>query len=131
MNLNIWLEGLVSVLLLVALGLITVTVINRVHWPSAATIIQLAPVLNTKGGLILLLVMMWTFSLLLTVVFVFWVIVHKIDPQNSAVVLLLGMLTSGAFGGVSSVLWRTMTGEDTKPPTTSITEVKESKAPLP
>jgi hypothetical protein len=120
---NVWIDIILVLLLVTALLLVLVALIRAIKWPSVDDLTKLAPLFNTKGGLIILLTFMWFFSLSTTVAVVVWVVWGKVDPQNSAVVTLTGMLTSGAFGGVSSVLWRTMTGEDPPAPvgTTSTT----------
>lgn len=104
---------------------------SRFRLPDPTLLQNYATLTNTKGGIIILLIIMWWGTLLLTIAICLWVIVRGVDPQNGVLVVLLSMLTSGAWGNVNGALFKTMTGEDPKPPTTSITEVKESKAPLP
>ena len=126
MQTNIWLMVL---FVMFSLTFVAIAAIRRCGFPSVDTLIKLAPLFNSKGGLILLLTVMWFFSMIVTISVVIWVVAGKVDPQNTVVVMLLGMLTSGAFGGVSSVLFRTMTGEDPPAPNTSSeTTIKKSSA---
>lgn len=103
----------------------------RVKWPDPAIMQSYATIANTPGGIILLLYFLWVFTLITTVAFCIWVLEKGIDSTNGTVVLITGMLSSGAFGAVTGALFSTMTGQDPKPPTTSITEVRETKAATP
>ena len=91
--------------------------------PSVETLQELATVFNTKGGIVLVLLVMWTGTLAGTVAFGIWVIAKGIDPQHAVVVTLLGMLVSQAFGNVNGALFTAFKGEDPKP-TPGIQSVK-------
>lgn len=90
---------------------------------------------NSKGGIIILLTFMWFITLGLTISICLWAIIHGIDPQNGILILLLGVLTSGAWGNVNGAWLRTLTGEDPKPPMVHATETTststESTTPPP
>jgi hypothetical protein len=103
----------------------------RLHLPDPAILQAYATIANTKGGIILSLLMLWVGTLLLTLGFGIWVISKGVDPQHAVVVTLLGMLYSGAFGGVTGALFKTMTGEDPKPPGTVSTKSETSSSTVP
>jgi hypothetical protein len=119
---SIWLALLLTALLMAALALILVSTVRQCRWPSVDSLLKLAPIFNMRGGIIMLLTIMWFTSLFLTMAFVIWVLHVGIDPQNAAVVVALAMLTSGAFGGVNGALFKTMTGEEPKTPVGSSSE---------
>jgi len=83
--------------------------------PSVETLQDIATVFNTKGGIVLVLLVMWTGTLAGTMAFGIWVIAKGIDPQHAVVVTLLGMLVSQAFGNVNGALFTAFKGEDPKP----------------
>src|SRR5271166_4867497 len=94
----------------------------RVHLPDPVILQGYATIANTPGGLILILTFLWLLSLSVMVAVCLWVIEKGIDPSNGTLVLLTGMLSSSAFGGVSGVLFSTMTGQPPPaPPGTSST----------
>lgn len=100
------------------------------HVPTLASLQELATLTNTKGGIIILLVFMWFFTLILTTGIALWAIVHGVDPQNGILILLFGMLSSGAWGNVNGALFKTMTGEDPKPiPPSGMTIVQKDEKP--
>lgn len=106
--------------------IVTVVIITAItaafkgKFPSVETLQELATLFNTKGGIVILLVTMWWFTLVSTVCFGIWVIVKGVDPQHAVVVTILGMLISQAFGNVNGALFKTMTGEDPKMPSGTI-----------
>jgi hypothetical protein len=93
----------------------------RFTWPDAATVQSYATITNTPGGLILILTILWVFTLANLEAFCIWTLVKGIDPQNGTVILLQGMLSTGAFGAVSGALFSQMKGQEPshppKPPT--------------
>lgn len=88
----------------------------RVKFPEPGVIQGYATISNTKGGIILILLFLWLFTLVLTVTFCVWVIVRGVDPQHAVVITLLGVLQGTAFGNVNGAFFKTMTGEDPKLP---------------
>ena len=82
--------------------------------PSMNTLADLCAMVNTKGGIIVLLTMMWFITLGGTAAICLWAIVHGVDPQNGILVVLLSVLTSGAWGNVNGALFKTMTGDEPK-----------------
>jgi hypothetical protein len=106
---------LVSVVLIVAFVAWVITMTNRGLFPSVSTLQDLATVFSTKGGIILVLLIMWWLTLSGTVAFGVWVIAKGIDPQHAVVVTLLGMLVSQAFGNVNGSLFTMFKGEDPRP----------------
>jgi hypothetical protein len=119
-----------AVLIAVLLIALAWKIVNQSAWslPSVQDIQELATMCNTKGGIVLLLVTMWAFTLTIILIFSIWVIIKGIDPQNAIVVLVLGMMTSGAFGTINGALFRTMTGEDPKAPAGVSTETTSTKS---
>ena len=107
-----------DVWLAVGLALVAFLAIKacRVQFPDATTVQGYATISNTKGGIILILLFLWLFTLILTVGFCIWVIVKGIDPQHAVVITLIGTLTGTAFGNVNGAFFKTMTGEDPKVP---------------
>ncbi len=108
----------------------------RLKWPEPATMQGYATITNTPGGLILILTSLFVLTLFLTIGFAVWIIARGIDPQNAVAITILGMLSSGAFGGVSGALFSQMKGQDPHPPnsTTSTvvsTVVADTKNPTP
>lgn len=116
----------VGVILAVLLGMcfLTVALLKR-KTPTIESLNELAALSNTKGGIIILLLIMWFFTLTLTTSIALWAIVKGVDPQNGILILLFGMLSSGAWGNVNGALFKTMTGEDPKPPV-GVKEVKQT-----
>ena len=102
--------------ILVMLVIITVMAAYRGKFPSVETLQELATVFNTKGGIVLVLLLMWWITLSGTVAFGIWVIAKGVDPQHTVVVTLLGMLVSQAFGNVNGALFTAFKGDDPKPP---------------
>jgi hypothetical protein len=103
------------------------------RFPTVQTLTEISSLFNTKGGIIMVLWLAWWLTLFTTLSFGIWVIVKGVDPQHGVVITLLAMLSSQAFGNVNGALFKTMTGEDVKPPitttvtqTTVPTEVKET-----
>lgn len=90
----------------------TIYLIRTRQFPSIANLQDLATLFNTKGGLIILLTIMWLFTLVGTVIFAVWILVRGIDPSNSVVVAMLALLTGTAFGNVNGAWLKTMTGEE-------------------
>lgn len=88
----------------------------RVRTPDPATIQSFATISNTKGGIILILLGLWLFTLVITAIFSVWIIVRGVDPQHPVAITFLAMLTGTAFGNVNGALFKTMTGEDPKAP---------------
>lgn len=93
----------------------TIVAAFKGRMPSVQTLQNLATLFNTKGGVVVLLVFMWWFTLVGTVSFGIWVIAKGIDPQHTVVVTILGMLISQAFGNVNGSLFTMFKGEDPKP----------------
>jgi len=106
----------------------------RFQWPEPAKMQGYATITNTPGGLILILTLLFVLTLFSTLAFGVWIIARGIDPQNAVAITILGMLTSGAFGGVSGALFSQMKGQDPHPPNTTqststvVSDVKNSAA---
>jgi hypothetical protein len=115
----------------IALTLLVVLMIKacRFTWPDPSVVQSYATVANTPGGLILILLVLWIGTLAITVAFCVWVLVRGIDPQNGTVVLITGMLSSGAFSAVSGALFTRMTGQEPKLPGTSSTSTTVQTPP--
>lgn len=96
------------------------------RYPSVETLEGLASIFNTKGGIIMFLWLAWWITLYTTVAFGAWVIVKGIDPQHAVVVTILGMLVAQAFGNVNGALFKTMTGEEPRPPAGTSTTVQQT-----
>jgi hypothetical protein len=107
---------IVATALFVLFAVATISAAFRGKLPSVQTLQNLATLFNTKGGIIILLVMMWWCTLAGTVSFCVWVVAKGIDPQHPVVVMVLGMLISQAFGNVNGSLFTMFKGEDPKPP---------------
>jgi hypothetical protein len=103
----------------------------KLKLPEPSVIQGYATITNTPGGLILILTALFILTLLLTLGFGVWVLTRGIDPQNATVILLMGMLSSGAFGGVSGALFTRMTGQDPKPPGTAYTKSETTSSVTP
>lgn len=98
----------------------------RVKWPEPGVIQSYATIANTKGGIILILLTLWVMTLFVTIGFCVWVIVRGVDPQHGVVITLLGVLSGTAFGNINGAFFKTMTGEDPKPPVTQVLETKQT-----
>lgn len=111
---DVWAVAIVALL-------VTFLVKSRGHWPDVTKVQALATVSNTKGGMVVILLGMWLFTLMITVLFCVWIIVKGVDPQHPVVTTLLGMLVAQAFGTVNGALFTAFKGEDPKPtPGTSV-----------
>lgn len=88
--------------------------VRNMKLPDPAILQNYSTISNTKGGIILILLFLWLFTLILMTAFCVWVIVKGINPQNAVVVMLLGVLSGNAFGNVNGAFFKTMTGEDPK-----------------
>jgi hypothetical protein len=106
---DVWL-----VLVLTAFVIISIKACRGFKMPDPGLVQNYATVCNTKGGIILLLLLLWLGTLGLITVFCIWVVARGFDPQNSVIVTLLGTLIGTAFGTVNGALFKTMTGEDPK-----------------
>ena len=93
----------------------TIVALLKRNTPTMESLNELATLTNTKGGIIILLLIMWFFTLTSTIAICLWAVVKGIDPQNGIIVLLLSNLFSGAWGNTNGALFKTMTGEDPKP----------------
>ena len=96
------------------------------RYPSVETLEALASIFNTKGGIIMFLWLAWWLTLLITICFGTWVIVKGVDPQHGVVITILGMLVAQAFGNVNGALFKTMTGEEPRPPAGTSTTVQQT-----
>jgi tellurite resistance protein TehA-like permease len=67
--------------------------------------------LNSQSGIVLILSIMWLFTLCLIMAFGIWVIKERIEPTNPIVTGILGVLIGTAFGSVNGALFTSMTGE--------------------
>lgn len=94
--------------------------LRHIPVPSLDGFLQIVSMLNSKGGIIMTLLMLWLFTLSAMIVFSVWIIVKGIDPQNAVVVTLLGVLVGQAFGNVNGALFKTMTGEEPSKPTSTV-----------
>lgn len=103
-------------LLLLVLLLIGALKACRVKLPDPSLVQAYATICNTKGGIIMILFFLWIFTLVVTVTFCVWVIRAGVSPEHAVVISLLGVLSGTAFGNVNGAFFKTMTGEDPKPP---------------
>lgn len=87
----------------------------RFQMPDPTVVQNYATIANTAGGIILILLILWIGTLLLTVAFCVWVIIKGVDPQHAVVISLLGVLAGQAFGNVNGAFFKTMTGQEPKP----------------
>jgi hypothetical protein len=101
------------------------------HIPGPEVVQGYATLANTKGGLVLLMTAMWFFTLIGTASIAIWVLVKGLDPQNGVLITLFGMFISQAFGTVNGALFKTMTGEDPKPPGTVSTKSETVSSVVP
>lgn len=92
----------------------------RVKTPDPLIVQAFATISNTKGGIILILLSLWLFTLGITGAFSVWIIVRGVDPQHPVAITFLAMLTGTAFGNVNGALFKTMTGEEPKLPNEQI-----------
>ncbi len=104
--------------------------------PSVESLEALASIFNTKGGIIMFLWLAWWVTMFLVIGFGSWVIIKGVDPQHAVVITIMGMLVSNAFGNVSGALFKTMTGEEPRPPAGTTSTVQQTTtatvaAPLP
>lgn len=120
-RLGIW---LVAIFICVAWGY--ALKVCKMRFPDPALIQSYATIANTKGGIILMLLALWVFTLLVISSFCIWIIIRGEDPQNAVVVTLLGTLIGTAFGTVNGAFFKTMTGEDPKPPSTVVSKTETS-----
>lgn len=107
---DVWIAVLLSLLVTLAIKAC------RVQTPDPAKVQAFATISNTKGGIILILLGLWLFTLVITAIFSVWIIVRGVDPQHPVAITFLAMLTGTAFGNVNGALFKTMTGEDPKAP---------------
>jgi len=77
--------------------------------------------INSQSGLVLILSIMWMFTLIIILGFGIWVLKAGIEPQSPIVTSLLGVLIGTAFGSVNGALFSQMTGESKGTGTTSTT----------
>lgn len=98
--------------ILLVLGVLLAIKACKWQWPAPATMQGYATISNTPGGLILILTLLFILTLFLTIGFGVWIIARGVDPQNAVAITILGMLSSGAFGGVSGALFSQMKGQD-------------------
>jgi hypothetical protein len=125
-RLDVWL-----LVLLAAAGLLGALFAHISKWPSPDTVQTYATIANTPGGIVIILVVLWLFTLTLTTAICLWVIAKGIDPQNGTLVMLTGMLSSGAFGAVNGALFTSITGKEPKPPAgiaSVVTTTEETKS---
>lgn len=94
--------------------LLALLILRKGVSPSMDTLSDLCAIVNTKGGIIILLTLMWIGTLSGTVAICLWAIIHGVDPANATLVVLLSVLTSGAWGNVNGALFKTMTGDEPK-----------------
>jgi hypothetical protein len=104
-------------------------VVWRKAWPDAQVIHDAIEMLNSKGGIILLL---WLTSMMFFgagIEMVYWgvnkMIEGKLTTDNALILSSFNFITGSAFGGAFGALLKTMTGEE--PKRTTSTEISVSK----
>jgi len=107
----------------IALGV----VVWRKAWPSAAVLHDLVDLMNTKGGIILLL---WMTSMIFFGVgmkMVYWgvnrMLEGKLSTDNALILSAFNWITGSAFGGAFGAMIKTMTGDDPKHDRNRITDL--------
>lgn len=103
------------IVLLACFSIVAIKACRGFKMPDPSMVQSYATVTNTPGGIILILLFLWLFTLSLTVAFCVWVIVKGVDPQHAVVITLIGTLTGTAFGNVNGAFFKTMTGQDPHP----------------
>jgi hypothetical protein len=113
----------------IALGI----VVWRKAWPSAEVTRDLVALLNTKGGIILLL---WITSLIFFAVgmkMVYWgvnrMLEGKLSTDNALILSAFNWITGSAFGGAFGALLKTMVGEDSVKHSTEVSVTKTESEP--
>jgi uncharacterized membrane protein len=105
-------------ILYVLLGALLVLgiVVWRKAWPSAQVTHDLVELMNTKGGIIILL---WITSMIFFFVgmkMVYWgvnrMLEGKLSTDNALILSAFNWITGSAFGGAFGALLKTMVGED-------------------
>lgn len=120
-------------LLFVGVGLIIMYVVMsyRHTLPSIGAVQELANVVNTKGGNILVLLFLTLIFFFTGIGIIYWALNRMLEGKLSAdnAVLMMGLswILGTAFGGSFSSMLKVMSGEDPKPTpgttTTSTTNV--------
>ncbi len=105
-----------AIIVLTAFVVLAIKACRGFKLPDPGSVQGYATLANSKGGLVLLMTFMWFFTLVSTAAFTVWILIRGVDPQNAQVITLTGMFISQAFGTVNGALFKTMTGEDPKPP---------------
>jgi hypothetical protein len=101
-----------------------------VRIPDPSILQGYATIANTQGGMILILLCLFGFVFVITLVFVWWCLLRGIDPQNGLVIMITG-LTAGSVGAFSGALLGAMKGQDPKPPGTVTTKSEASTSTVP
>jgi hypothetical protein len=101
-----------ALILLAFFALIVHQILKRVVFPSFETFSGTVALLNSKGGIIFVLLILWIISFGVSIAFGWWIIVKGISPQNALVMVLISWLTGQAWGNANGALLKTMTGEE-------------------
>jgi hypothetical protein len=111
----------VVVVLIVAAGLFS----HYRLWPAIASIRDLADLMNTKGGVILLLGVFSAVFFFAGMRWLYWttmLIVHKdITPDNAVIGMGFSWISGAAFGSSFGAMLNSMKGEAAPPPITATT----------
>lgn len=98
------------------LTLATISILRQVVIPSFSTLSSFMALLNSKGGLIFVLLILWIISFTASIALGLWALVKGVSPENAILMMLLSWVTGQAWGNINGALLKTMTGE--QPPLT-------------
>lgn len=125
------------VVLIVATGLFS----HFRLWPAVSSVRDLAELLNTKGGIILLLGAFSMAFFFAGMRWLYWstmlIVNHQLDPASGIVMNGFNWISGAAFMGAFGAMLSAMKGEPVPPPTTTVesttttTEVKKTPDPIP
>ena len=106
-----------------------ILIVATMQWfgklPSIRSVEDLAQVLNSRGGNILVLAIFSFIFFITAIRFTYWVIGHSIDGkltvENSVAMAAFTWITGSAFGGAFTSMVKAMTGSDSKARSTDMT----------
>jgi len=101
---------------------VTLIAIKRSVVPSLQSLMSFIALLNSKGGLIFVLLILWIVSFAASITLGLWALIKGVSPQNAILMMLLSWVTGQAWGNINGALLKTMTGE--QPPITTSTSPK-------
>lgn len=117
-------------------AMIAYTVLAYRHaLPAVSSVQELANVVNTKGGNILVLVALTMLFFFTGVGMVYWMLDRiqegKLSVDNAVLMMGLSWVTGTAFGGAFSAMLKVMSGENPIPPAGTTTTSTTSVATVP